>query len=180
MSNEHGNFMDSGANSDTVWLKGGGAIKLEPGTVSGGGAFASGGPSVIADGPHVAVGIVSVAVNGSGNLVITTDGSFTPICRVWVTPDETLAGRGISCGPSVGTTTTIITFSKADVQLDLTTQLGWDAVAGSSANIWVGWESPVYRGVGQPSKEDQALAMLALLDARLTAVEQALESVQQS
>jgi len=44
----------------------------------------------------------------------------------------------------------------------------------------VGWEAPVYRGVGQPSKADQAIALLAAIDARLTAVEQALESVQQS
>jgi len=180
VANEHGPNMDSGANADTEWLKGGGPIKLEPGTVSGGGGFASGGPSVIADGPHVAVGIVDVSVNASGNLVITTDGSFNPICRVWVTPDETLAARGVSCGPSVGTTTTIVSFSKADVALDLTTQAGWDAVAGSSSNIWVGWEAPVYRGVGQPSKADQAIALLAAIDARLTAVEQALESVQQS
>jgi hypothetical protein len=177
VANEYGDYLDSGANADTVWLKGGGPIKLETGTVSGGGGFSSGGPSIIADGPHVAVGIVSVSVNSAGNLVVTTDGSFTPICRVWAQPDETLAARGISCGPSVGTTTTVISFSKADVQLDLTTQAGWDAVSGSSANIWVGWESPVYRGVGDPSKADQALALIAALDARLATVEAALESL---
>jgi len=177
MANEHGNFMDSGANNDTVWRFGGAAIRLEPGTVAGGGAFSNGGPSIIADGPHVAVGVVSVEVNGSGNLLITTDGSFNPICIARVNPDETLAARGISCGPSVGTTTTIVSFSKADVQLDLTTQVDWDKVAGSSANIWVEWGSPIYRGIGQDSKADRALAAIAALEVRVAQIELALESL---
>jgi hypothetical protein len=171
MANEYGDYMDSGFNDDTVWRFGGCAIRLEDGTVSGGGAFASGGPVIIADGPHVAVGVVSVAVNGSGNLVITTDGSFNPICIAHVTPDETLAARGISCGPSVGTVTTVVSFSKADVQLDLTTQLGWDAVSGSSSNIWVSWGAPIVRGVGEASLAQQAIDLYTALEARVAALE---------
>jgi hypothetical protein len=171
MANEYGDFMDSGFNDDTIWRLGGGPIRLDSGTVAGGGAFSSGGPFIIADGPHVAVGLVSVAVNGSGNLVITTDGSFTPVCRVHVTPDETLAARGISCGPSVGTLTTVVSFSKADVQLDLTTQTDWDAVSGSSANIWVSFGSPIVRGIGEPSLAQQAIDLYTALEARVAALE---------
>lgn len=171
MANEYGDFMDSGFNDDTIWRIGGCAIRLEAGTVSGGGAFASGGPSIIADGPHVAVGVVSVAVNSGGNLVITTDGSFTPICAVHVTPDEALAANGVSCGPSVGTLTTIVSFSKADVQLDLTTQTDWDAVAGSSSNIWVSWASPIVRGTGADSLAQQAIDLYTALEARVAALE---------
>jgi len=171
MANEYGNYQDSGFNDDTIWRLGGGPIKLDPGTVAGGGAFSSGGPSIIADGPHVAVGVVSVEVNSAGNLLITTDGSFNPICIAHVTPDETLAARGISCGPSVGTTTTVVSFSKADVQLNLTVQADWDAVAGSSSNIWVSWASPIVRGVGAVSLAQQAIDLYTALEARVAALE---------
>lgn len=171
MANEYGDFMDSGFNDDTIWRLGGCPIRLDAGTVAGGGSFSSGGPYIIADGPHVAVGVVSVEVNSAGNLLITTDGSFSPICIAHVTPDETLAGRGISCGPSVGTTTTVVSFSKADVQLDLTTQTDWDKVAGSSSNIWVSWASPIVRGIGQPSLAQQAIDLYTALEARVAALE---------
>lgn len=171
MSNEYGNYMDSGFNNDTVFRLGGCVIRLEPGTVSGGGAFASGGPYIHADENHIAVGAVSVAVNGAGNLVITTDGGIAPITWCHVTPDETLAGLGITSGPSHNPTSTVIILSDGGTQLDLTGQTDWDTVAGGSSNLWVSWGAPVVRGVGADSLAQQAMDLYTALAARVAALE---------
>lgn len=177
MANEHGDFMDSGANADTEWRFGGCVVRLEPGTVAGGGSFSSGGPVIHADINHISIGAVSVAVNSSGQIVITTDGGIAPITWCNVDEDETLSAAGVTAGASWGPTSTVITLARAGVTLNLTLQADWNIAAGANANLWVSWGAPVYRGVGAPSKADQALALIAALDARLSAVEQALESL---
>lgn len=171
MANEHGNFMDSGANNDTVWRFGGCVVHLEPGTVSGGGAFASGGPSILADANHISVGAVSVSVNASGNLVVATDGGIAPITWALVDEDEILSARSVTAGISHNATTTVITCGKNNAALDLTTQAGWDAVAGSSANLWISWGAPVSRGVGNVSLAQQAINLFTALEARVAALE---------
>jgi hypothetical protein len=171
MANEHGNFMDSGFHNDTVWRFGGCVIRLEPGTVAGGGAFTSGGPRIHADANHISVGAMSVAVNSSGNIVVTTDGGIAPITWCVVTPDEALAAIGISSGASHGPTSTVIVLSQADVALNLTTQTDWNKVAGESSNLWISWGSPVVRGVGADSLAQQAIDLYTALEARVAALE---------
>lgn len=160
MADEHGPFMDSGFNDDTIWRFGGCAVRLQVGTVAGGGAFTSGGPAIIADENHIAVGAVSVAVNSSGQIVVTTDGGIAPITSCVVVPDETLAGAGVTAGASHGPTSTVITMSQGGSALDLTTQTDWNAVAGTNANLWISWKAPVVRGVGEPSIAQQCLDLI--------------------
>lgn len=160
MADEHGAFMDSGFNDDTVFRKGGCVIRLEPGTVAGGGAFSSGGPRIHADANHISIGATGVSVNSLGQLVITTDGGIAPICDVNVTADEYLVGIGVAGGPSWGPTTTTIVVSQNGSVLDLTDQADWNIVAASTANFWVGWEAPVVRGIGEPSLAQQCLDLI--------------------
>lgn len=171
MANEHGPFMDSGSHNDTVWRFGGCVLRLDPGTVAGGGAFTSGGPRIHADANHISVGAMSVAVNSSGNIVITTDGGIAPITWCHVTPDETLAGIGIASGPSHNATSTVIILSQNNVQLNLSTQVDWDKVAGGSSNLWVSWAAPVSRGIGESSLAQQAIDLYTALEARVAALE---------
>lgn len=171
MANEYGNFMDSGFHDDTRWRMGGCVIRLGIGTVAGGGAFTSGGPLIHADENHISVGAISVAVNGTGNLVITTDGGIAPITWCLVDEDEALSAAGIQAGASWNATTTTIFMSQGGAALDLTTQTDWDAVAGSSSNLWVSWGAPVYRGVGEPSLAQQAIDLYTALEARVAALE---------
>jgi hypothetical protein len=171
MANEYGNFMDAGGNDDTIWRFGGCVVRLEPGTVTGGGTFASGGPSILADADHISVGAISVAVNASGYIVVTTDGAIAPICWADANPDESLAALAVDSGASWNPTTTSIIMSKDGVQLNLTNQADWDAVAGSSNNLWVSWGAPVYRGVGADSLAQQAIDLYTALEARVAALE---------
>jgi hypothetical protein len=149
MANEYGPNMDSGFNDDTIWRFGGAPIGLR-----------DSGPEIIADGPHVAVGVVGVSINGAGNLVIETDGSIDPICIAGATPDETLSGVDVDCGPSVASASTVVVFSKNGVHLDLNNATDYAVVKGSSSNIWAFWGSPVVRGTGGPSLAQQALDLI--------------------
>lgn len=171
MANEYGNFMDSGFNNDTEWRLGGCVIRLEPGTVGGGGTFVSGGPRIHADENHIAVGATGVAVNSAGNLVITTDGGIAPITWCHTVPDEALASIGMVSGPSQAPTSTVVIMSIGDVQLNLADQTDWDTVAGGSSNLWVSWGAPVVRGVGAPSLAQQAIDLYTALEARVAALE---------
>jgi hypothetical protein len=181
MADEYGAFMDSSLNEDTEWGKITGVIRFEPGTVAGGGAFITGGPYLHANSGHIAVGITGVSVNASGRLVITTDSlNQGSVGSVNADEDETLSGLGIMAGVSGGNGTLTIKLAQNGVVLDLTQQAAWDIVAGPDSNIWVTVDYVKHRGIGLPSKADQALMLLAQLDQRLAAVESALESVQQS
>jgi hypothetical protein len=97
------------------------------------------GPVVLNDVNHVASPhITGVSIDANGNLVITHD----PVNKVQsaaITIDETLAGRGIICGASVGLSSTIVTFystvTHAHVRADSS------AVTGTSSNIFATWIS---------------------------------------
>jgi hypothetical protein len=160
MANEYGNFMDSSFNQDTIWNFGACVIRLDPGTVAGGGAFSSGGPRILADENHIAVGAISVAVNASGNIVITTDGGVAPIGACLIGADESLSAKNALPGPSEGPTSTVVVIGQGGAALNLTTQTAWDAVAGTSTNLWCFWAGPVFRGVGQPSIAQQCLDLI--------------------
>ncbi|PGS48700.1 hypothetical protein [Bacillus sp. AFS041924] len=89
---------------------------------------------------HHSVGIKSVKINNSGNLEIATE-SVAPIISINVSPDETLAQRGVIAGASVGNQTTIIKFSKNGKALNLKRSSDYNLIASDVSNIWVSWLS---------------------------------------
>jgi hypothetical protein len=63
------------------------------------------------------------------------------------------------------------------VTLNLTVQADWNIVAGATSNFWVSWTGPIYRGLGQLSKADQALARLAVVEQQISEIQLTLESL---
>ncbi|MEH6937299.1 hypothetical protein V7056_05465 [Bacillus sp. JJ664] len=89
---------------------------------------------------HHSVGIKSVKINSSGNLEIATE-SVTPVISINVSPDETLASKGVIAGASVGNQTTIIKFSKNGKPLNLKRSSDYSLIASDVSNLWVSWIS---------------------------------------
>lgn len=180
MSDEYGPYLDSSINDDTEWGKVTCVIRFEPGTVGGGGTFISGGPYIHANSGHIAVGAQSVSVDASGRLVIATDSLGAGIVgSANADEDETLSSLGIQAGISGGNGTLNIKLAQNGVFLNLTQQSAWNIVAGADSNLWITVDYVKHRGIGLASKGQQALDLLAALDQRLSAVESALESLQQ-
>jgi len=89
---------------------------------------------------HHSVGIKSVKINKAGNLEIATE-LVSPIISINVSPDETLAQKGIIAGASVGSQTTIIKFSKNGRSLNLNRTSDYKLIASDVSNLWVSWIS---------------------------------------
>jgi hypothetical protein len=180
MADEYGAYKDSSVNDDIEWGKIACVVRFEPGTVAGGGAFTSGGPYIHANSGHIAVGATGVSVDASGRLVITTDslGNGT-VGTANADEDETLSSLGIQAGISGGNGTLTLKLAQNGTFLDLTQQAAWNIVASPDANIWVSVDYVKARGVGLPSKADQALTQIAQMNQRLASIESALESLQQ-
>src|SRR5690606_14004265 len=117
----------------------------------------AGGPEILADGNHVSVGATGASIDGTGRIVGTADGSISPVLWGIVTPDESLAADGVICGASVGFDQTVITVYRNGSVLDLSDPADYAQISGDSANLWVSWAAPVYRGTGEPSLAQQAL-----------------------
>jgi len=122
---------------------------------------------------HTSVGLTGdVKIEkSSGRIRLVTDGALMGTVIVGI--DETAARQGLSFGPSGGNTYANIECAKLGVFQDLRIQSVYDAVASGNLNIWVVFLSPLVRGVGDPSKADQALALITALEARVTALEAA-------
>jgi hypothetical protein len=181
MADEYGAYKDSSANDDIEWGKVTCVIRFEPGTVGGGGTFVTGGPYIHANSGHIAVGAKTVAVDASGRLVITTDTlGIGTVGSANADEDETLSSLGVQAGISGGNGTLNIKLAQNGVFLDLTQQSAWNIVAGADSNLWITVDYVKARGVGLPSKADQALTQIAQINQRLASIESALESLQQS
>lgn len=180
MADEYGPYIDASTNEDTVWGFASGVIRFDSGTVDGNGGFITGGPYIHANSLHINVGITGLSIDEYGRLAITTDtASAGTIGSPRVEEDETLSARGIQGGISGGNGFLNVKFGKNGVPLDLTKQADWDAISGPTANIWVFVPFIRYRGVGQPSKTDQALAAIAALTERMASAETAIAELQQ-
>lgn len=95
-------------------------------------------PRIHANETHRCVGVTRVhADRESGDLFIRSD-SHAPIMSISVSPDETLAQRGITCGASGGIgLTRIRCFDRDGNQVAAHSA----AIFGPRANLWVGWTS---------------------------------------
>lgn len=90
---------------------------------------------------HKSVGIESVSINEKGHLQVSRFKS-DPIISVIVTPDETLAAKGITLGASGGARdTSIILYDRAGRKLDLNLKEDYDQVASLLSNVWVAFYS---------------------------------------
>jgi hypothetical protein len=100
------------------------------------------GPVILNDANHAASPrITGVSVDAaSGNLIITHDPVLKVISGV-ITIDETLAGRGIIAGASVGLSQTIVVFYSTVTHSHVRADSA--AVTGSSSNIFASWMSEV-------------------------------------
>lgn len=165
MADEHGPYMDASYLDDTEFGYIHGVIRFEPGTVAGGGAFLTGGPKIHANSAHIASGLVSVLVDANGRLVINTDSSgYGWMGAIVAEEDETLSARDVVAGPSGGNGLIRCKFTQNGTYLDLTQQADWNVVAGVESNLWILGRYVKHRGVGLPSKGQQALDRIAVLE----------------
>lgn len=87
---------------------------------------------------HHSIGIKQVYIDSSdGSLVIEKyPDASNAVVTTAVTPDETLAARGITVGLSGGGTISKVFFYKNGTKLLLHGPNGYDAVASATSNIW--------------------------------------------
>ncbi|HEX6686425.1 MAG TPA: hypothetical protein VF062_26875 [Candidatus Limnocylindrales bacterium] len=176
MANDYGPGLHA-ALPDTRWEFRACIIRFAPGIVNPDGTFQSGGPYIHVNSGHIAVGAISVHVEADGDLAIDLDGGA--ISSIQVTPDETLTTRGIWFGPSGAASATVLRCYKVGVgKLDLSTQAGWNAVAGDLSNAWLLWATCSEPGTGQPSKADQALAAIDSLQDTIAGQAATIEQLQ--
>lgn len=120
---------------------------------------------------HVACGITDVKINEStGDLHVVTDGAQNGVPIV--SGDETAALNRIWFGGSGGNgVINIRAYKEGYGRVRFNVQADYDVVADPLLNLWLLFVAPLVRGSGATSKADAALAALALLEARVTALE---------
>lgn len=122
---------------------------------------------------HRSVGILPLIriEKSTGRIVVDTDGATNG--APFPGPDETAVSGGYRFGATGGSGGQIrIQCAKPGVGLmDLADQGVYDSVASQFLNVWLLWVSPLVRGMGDPSKADQALTLYAALEARVAALE---------
>lgn len=103
--------------------------------------FPDAGPVLLDDAGHTPIGVFgAVSIDTAGWLVIDTE-DVREIGATVVQPDETLAARGVQCGPRTGAFSTSIRFTRNGVPLDLNNPADWAHVKGNLSNIYVLWIS---------------------------------------
>ncbi|WP_114202855.1 hypothetical protein [Janibacter anophelis] len=95
---------------------------------------------------HAAVGVRRTFINSDGKVEILHHAPG-PVVTMWVNPDETLAARGVTLGPSGGVDRTVITLAHGGRALDLTRADHYGIVAGRWSNMWVGWVHAAKAGI---------------------------------
>lgn len=93
-------------------------------------------PRIYHNSVHYCLGVESVRADyPSGDLVIEQSSSG-PIISVMVSPDETLAKRGISCGASGGVSVTVVRcYNRLGVKVDAY----GPEIYGQYSNLWIAW-----------------------------------------
>lgn len=100
-------------------------------------------PRIYTNAAHYCVGVDSVSVNGDGWLVI--HGSHTePLMDIQVQEDETLASRGIHCGPSGGGIRTVIECYDSQQR---PIKARYTHMYGPGSNLFIKWTH--YAGPGE-------------------------------
>lgn len=100
--------------------------------------FPSSGPYIHNNASHACVGVSQVWIDGSGQLVID-HASVGPVALPVAQPDETMAARGITVGPSGGGTQTRLRFGfPQGGQLRLDYPSHYAQLAGDTVNVWFG------------------------------------------
>jgi hypothetical protein len=119
----------------------GAAASVEPGSTVTYGAVArlpsSGGWRFLADGSHVTSGYTAISCLSNGALRV----QYAPlrnVVTVFVSPDETLARRGVLAGASVGLTETRILFTRVTSDGPKPITCSSSLLRGDSANVWIG------------------------------------------
>jgi len=167
MPDEYGSYMDAGGYGDTELDWRGCCVKF-PDRLPG--QTPSEAVRIHANSAHISVGVKTAHFDPTGRLVVTTDSSVTPIMAGLCSSDETLSARGISQGPSIGSTTSIYVFYSGEEsrRLYLDNAADYDIVAGALANFWLMWATVRHRGTpGGKSPRER----LDLLEARVTELE---------
>lgn len=103
-----------------------------------------GSPSIHANGAHHCAGVESVEITPQGRLRViqtVTDPAENPVLFAQAQTDETLGGRGITCGASGGTDDTeyVCFDSRINRALDLSNPSDLKRMQGKYSNLWVGW-----------------------------------------
>ena len=99
--------------------------------------FTPGGPVIHVNATHACTGAESVTVDPDGALRIDQSGHGGRIASVTVAVDETLAGRGVSCGASGGVGITVVRcFNAATGTL---IRADSPQLVGPTSNLWLTW-----------------------------------------
>ena len=99
--------------------------------------FTPTGPVIHANATHACTGATSVTVTENGSLRIDQVGGGGQIVSVTVAVDETLAGRGVSCGGSGGVGTTVVRcFDSTTGEL---IPADSPRLVGALSNLWLTW-----------------------------------------
>lgn len=99
--------------------------------------FTPSGPAIHVNSTHACTGATSVSVDDDGALRIDQADGPGRIASVTVAVDETLAGRGISCGASGGVGITIVRcFDAATGEY---VRADSPRLVGSRSNLWLTW-----------------------------------------
>lgn len=159
MANEYGTYQDAWR-PDNTSMEFGGVVRL-----------LAAGPDILSDGPHVARGLQSTYIDASGYLVVEHDGA-EPVGTAIIQIDETLAARGVICGPSVGGSSTRIRFYRVGTGLlDLNNATHYGYVSGTSSNIWIYFNFPLNRGNGSPTLDELNAAAIEDLQSAVAALQ---------
>jgi hypothetical protein len=90
-----------------------------------------------ANATHACTGATSVTVTDNGSLRIDQTGGGGQIVSVTVAVDETLAGRGVSCGASGGVGITLVRcFDSTSGEL---IPADSSRLVGALSNLWLTW-----------------------------------------
>ena len=99
--------------------------------------FTPTGPVIHVNATHACTGATSVTVNDEGSLRIDQTNGGGRIAAVTVAVDETLAGRGVSCGASGGVGTTLVRcFDSTTGEL---IRADSPRLVGVLSNLWLTW-----------------------------------------
>lgn len=114
--------------------------------------FTEAGPRWHINDAHHAVGLIDTStepfINSDGflefNLLPAADGTHYPVVSMALSPDETMAARGLMAGGSGGVSSVRVRISKPSIvevgawsPLNLNLPAHYDRVEGANSNLWI-------------------------------------------
>lgn len=110
--------------------------------------FDSAAPRIHANGSHRCIGVSSVGLSSSGDLVVRNSAEQRgAVVNAEADPDETLTSRGLITGVSASPSLMVVRIydTRLRRRLNLRRSEDYARVAGSTANLWLSWTKTTAR-----------------------------------